>query len=58
MLLVAILAGGLAAGIMGVAVGIPALRLRGYYLAIVTMAFAEIIRVCFCNFSITAAAKR
>ena len=44
LLLVAILAGGLAAGLMGVAVGIPALRLRGDYLAIVTMAFAEIIR--------------
>lgn len=51
--LVALLAGGLAAGIMGVLVGIPALRLRGDYLAIVTMAFAEIIRVCFCNFAIT-----
>ena len=57
LLLVAILAGGLAAGIMGVAVGIPALRLRGDYLAIVTMAFAEIIRVCFCNFSITGGGK-
>ena len=44
-------------GIMGVAVGIPALRLRGDYLAIVTMAFAEIIRVCFCNFSITGGGK-
>ncbi len=51
--LVALLAGGLAAGVMGVLVGIPALRLRGDYLAIVTMAFAEIIRVCFCNFAIT-----
>ena len=38
--LVALLAGGIAAGIMGVLVGIPALRLRGDYLAIVTMAFA------------------
>ena len=38
-------------------VGIPALRLRGDYLAIVTMAFAEIIRVCFCNFSITGGGK-
>ena len=55
--LVAILIGGLAAGIMGVLVGIPALRLRGDYLAIVTMAFAEIIRVCFCNFSITGGGK-
>lgn len=55
--LVALLVGGLAAGIMGVLVGIPALRLRGDYLAIVTMAFAEIIRVCFCNFSITGGGK-
>ena len=55
--LVALLAGGLAAGIMGVLVGIPALRLRGDYLAIVTMAFAEIIRVCFCNFSIQSNSK-
>ena len=55
--LVALLAGGLAAGIMGVLVGIPALRLRGDYLAIVTMAFAEIIRVCFCNFAITGGGK-
>ena len=53
LLLVALVAGGLAAGLMGVLVGIPALRLRGDYLAIVTMAFAEIIRVCFCNFPIT-----
>ena len=55
--LIAILAGGLSAGLMGVLVGIPALRLRGDYLAIVTMAFAEIIRVCFCNFSITGGGK-
>ncbi|MGN0978270.1 MAG: branched-chain amino acid ABC transporter permease [Faecousia sp.] len=55
--LVALLAGGLAAGIMGILVGIPALRLRGDYLAIVTMAFAEIIRVCFCNFAITGGGK-
>lgn len=49
----ALAAGGLAAAATGVIVGIPALRLRGDYLAIVTVAFAEIIRVCFCNFDIT-----
>ena len=53
LLIVAVLAGGLAAGLAGVLVGIPALRLRGAYLAIVTMAFAEIIRVVFCNLEIT-----
>lgn len=55
--IVALLAGGLAAGFTGVLVGIPALRLRGDYLAIVTVAFAEIIRVCFCNFPITGGGK-
>ena len=43
--LIALLVGGLAAGIMGVLVGIPALRLRGDYLAIVTMAFAGILKL-------------
>ena len=57
LLLVAVLVGGLAAGVTGVLVGIPALRLRGDYLAIVTVAFAEIIRVCFCNFSFTGGGK-
>lgn len=55
--IVALLAGGIAAGLAGVLVGIPALRLRGDYLAIVTVAFAEIIRVCFCNFEITGGGK-
>ena len=43
-LLLAILTGGVAAGIAGVLIGIPVLRLRGDYLAIVTLAFGEIIR--------------
>lgn len=51
--IIALLTGGLAAAVTGVLVGIPALRLRGDYLCIVTVAFAEIIRVAFCNFSIT-----
>lgn len=51
--LIALITGGIAAAVTGVAVGIPALRLRGDYLAIVTVAFAEIIRVAFCNFQIT-----
>ncbi len=51
--IIALLVGGIAAAITGALVGIPALRLRGDYLAIVTVAFAEIIRVAFCNFSFT-----
>jgi len=37
--------GMLAAGLIGLAVGFPALRLRGHYLALVTLGFAEIIRL-------------
>ena len=43
-LMLAILAGGILAGIFGFLIGIPVLRLRGDYLAIVTLAFGEIIR--------------
>lgn len=43
--LVALLAGGLAAAACGFLVGLPSLRLRGDYLAIVTLGFGEIIRV-------------
>lgn len=43
-LLAALLSGGIAAGIAGFLIGIPVLRLRGDYLAIVTLAFGEIIR--------------
>jgi branched-chain amino acid transport system permease protein len=41
----ALLAGGLVAAVAGLLVGIPTLRLRGDYLAIVTLGFGEIIRV-------------
>mgnify|MGYP004611150627 CR=1 FL=1 len=43
-LLTAIVVGGLFAGIAGLLIGIPVLRLRGDYLAIVTLAFGEIIK--------------
>ncbi|WP_455715902.1 branched-chain amino acid ABC transporter permease [Anaerosporobacter sp.] len=55
--IIALFVGGIAAAITGVLVGIPALRLRGDYLAIVTVAFAEIIRVAFCNFKITGSGR-
>ncbi|MDQ3624131.1 MAG: branched-chain amino acid ABC transporter permease [Verrucomicrobiota bacterium] len=41
----ALAAGGLAAALAGLFVGVPSLRLRGDYLAIVTLGFGEIIRV-------------
>ena len=40
----AMIVGGLFAGVAGVIVGVPVLRLRGDYLAIVTLAFGEILR--------------
>ena len=43
-LAVAMVVGALFAGIAGVIVGVPVLRLRGDYLAIVTLAFGEIIK--------------
>ncbi len=43
-LIISMLCGGVTAGIAGVLIGIPVLRLRGDYLAIVTLAFGEIIR--------------
>ena len=41
----ALFLGGLAAGVTGLLVGIPSLRLKGDYLAIVTLGFGEIIKV-------------
>jgi branched-chain amino acid transport system permease protein len=43
--LIALVVGGILAAIAGLGVGIPSLRLRGDYLAIVTLGFNEIIRV-------------
>jgi branched-chain amino acid transport system permease protein len=41
----ALIIGGAAAAVAGVLVGVPSLRLRGDYLAIVTLGFGEIIKV-------------
>lgn len=45
----ALLIGGILSGLVGYLIGAPALRLRGDYLAIATLGFAEIIRVIFTN---------
>src|SRR6266850_1018784 len=45
----ALVAGGLLAAVSGLFVGVPSLRLKGDYLAIVTLGFGEIIRVVFTN---------
>lgn len=49
LLLAGIVVAAIAAGLAGIAVGIPSLRLRGDYLAIVTLGFGEIIRVLILN---------
>ena len=48
-LLISIVVGGLVAALAGLVIGLPALRLRGDYLAIVTLAFGEIVRSLFMN---------
>ena len=48
-LLISMLCGGLIAAFFGFLVGLPALRLKGDYLAIVTLAFGEIVRNVFKN---------
>lgn len=53
----ALIVGGVFAGIIGVIIGIPALRLRGDYLGIITLGFGEIIRVILNNTTITGGAK-
>lgn len=47
--LVGLLGGVIVAGLAGIMLGIPVLRLRGDYLAIVTLGFGEIIRLLFNN---------
>lgn len=49
-LVCAMVCGGVAAGLVGFVIGIPVLRLRGDYLAIVTLAFGEIMKNIIGNF--------
>ncbi|MBX3020293.1 MAG: branched-chain amino acid ABC transporter permease [Bdellovibrionales bacterium] len=51
------IAGGLCAGVAGFLVGMPSLRLRGDYLAIVTLGFGEIIRVILLNLEVVGGAR-
>ena len=55
--LAALVLGGMAAAVAGCAVGIPSLRLKGDYLAIVTLGFGEIIRVIVQNMDAVGAAS-
>ncbi|MCD8066834.1 MAG: branched-chain amino acid ABC transporter permease [Oscillospiraceae bacterium] len=48
-IILALLISGLVAAVFGLIIGIPALRLKGDYLAILTLGFGEIIRVVITN---------
>ena len=52
----ALIIGGITAAVFGTIIGIPALRLKGDYLAIVTLAFGEIIKSVINNMSVTGGA--
>jgi branched-chain amino acid transport system permease protein len=56
LLLLEMLIAGIVCGLLGILVGIPALRLRGIYLAIATIAFVEVLRVISLNLDITGGA--
>jgi len=51
----ALAVGGVMAGLFGFLVGLPSLRLKGDYLAIVTLGFGEIIRVVLTNLNVIGA---
>ncbi|MGE4548143.1 MAG: branched-chain amino acid ABC transporter permease [Intestinibacillus sp.] len=53
----ALLIGGLAAAALGAVIGVPVLRLKGDYLAIVTLGFGEIIKSIFNFLPITGGSK-
>ena len=56
-LVLSLIAGAAASGLVGYLVGLPALRLRGDYLAIATLGVGEIIRVAILNIDAVGAAR-
>ena len=56
-LIIGMLVGGLSAAVFGFIIGLPALRLKGDYLAIVTLAFGEIVRTIVKNLPFFGGAK-
>jgi branched-chain amino acid transport system permease protein len=51
-MVLAMLVGAVVAGLAGLLVGLPSLRLRGDYLAIVTLGFGEVIRIVILNLDV------
>lgn len=56
-LVISLIAAAIASGFVGYLVGLPTLRLRGDYLAIVTLGFGEIIRVIILNIQAVGGAR-
>lgn len=54
---VSLLCGGVLAGLIGCLVGLPALRMRGLYLAVATLGFGEVVRAFFLTFKPTGGAN-
>ncbi|MBE9573364.1 MAG: branched-chain amino acid ABC transporter permease [Proteobacteria bacterium] len=54
---IALFIGGLLSAMTGVLVGFPALRIKGIYLLLLTLAFGEMVRVFFLNFELTGGAS-
>ena len=52
----AVIIGGVAAGIVGFVLGLPALRIKGIYLLLLTLGFGEIVRVILINLNYVGAA--
>ncbi|MCQ2512132.1 MAG: branched-chain amino acid ABC transporter permease, partial [Lachnospiraceae bacterium] len=50
--IIAMIVGGIVAAVFGFIIGLPALRLKGDYLAIATLAFGEIVRCIFKNLKV------
>lgn len=57
LLIISLIVGGLLTAVFGYLIGLPALRLKGDYLAIITLGFGEIIRVIINNIEITGKAQ-
>jgi branched-chain amino acid transport system permease protein len=53
----AVLIGGLCAGVIGLLLGLPALRIKGIYLLLLTLGFGEIVRVVLINVGYVGAAE-
>ena len=54
---ISLLVGGLVAAVFGLVIGVPALRLKGDYLAIITLGFGEVIRILITNLEFTGGAR-